>query len=443
MDIFDYTKCYKLNEDFEIIKGSYDVFINYKTGTVLKTQEVLTDILRFCDGNRSMQNIYEEVSGKLDIECEVLKLSCQDVLASAVNNKLIYEGDTPSEEEWQIGCVNTIWIHVGNFCNLRCPFCYSDSGYKSNFKLEVGDICAFLSSFQNPEEKSVIISGGEPFCYTELYELLTNIRNMGFKYIQIITNGTTGEALYEKVLPLIDSIQFSLDGISEEINSKTRGIGNFAKTVRNIKLAKESGAKQIVVSVLPTTNNLEQLKDFPEFLLEIGVNAMHVPRFMPVGRGEKESSIKPDDRALSEAFAVLYDTMLKQQETGGRSLQMSFAGDWYSKARDGGKRISCGAGTSTISVNYDGNVYPCASLHKDQFRMGHISDSFESIMKKRDEMAFDLSVLNINSDCYDCKVKYFCGGNCRAVACSYGSVYKKNAECDNIIDIMEKALREY
>jgi len=84
--------------------------------------------------------------------------------------------------------------------------------------------------------------------------------------------------------------------------------------------------------------------------------------------------------------------------------------------RFGEKNHMCGAGTSTLSISPDGDVFPCQMLHHPDFCCGNIKeDTLESIYHSS-EVLNGLRKLKIDmiDDCKNCDIRYLCGGGCRA-----------------------------
>ena len=78
-------------------------------------------------------------------------------------------------------------------------------------------------------------------------------------------------------------------------------------------------------------------------------------------------------------------------------------------------KTTCGAGKSTISIDAEGNVYPCHMLHSKELCMGNILiDKWNTIFdgkKGHDLIDFDVDIID---ECFKCEYKYFCGGGCKA-----------------------------
>ncbi|MBT2157363.1 SPASM domain-containing protein [Clostridioides difficile] len=77
---------------------------------------------------------------------------------------------------------------------------------------------------------------------------------------------------------------------------------------------------------------------------------------------------------------------------------------------------ACNAGNSQIFINYDGDVYPCPSLIKDDYKMGNIFDN-EFVKVIKENKTRDLkSLIKLESiypynfeKCKDCDVNIFVG----------------------------------
>ncbi len=76
----------------------------------------------------------------------------------------------------------------------------------------------------------------------------------------------------------------------------------------------------------------------------------------------------------------------------------------------------CHAGRSNISVDDNGDVYPCHLFHYDKFKMGNIfTDSIPDIMQGEKNKIFvkEMHVDHNNEFCRSCAVRYLCGGGCK------------------------------
>ena len=411
--MLDFDKPYRVNPDFEQTeRGDKFLCINYKTADWLRTNQSGRKILSACTGTRTLGEVIDAHASALGFPGTVIREGCRDFLEHAVNAGLIFAGDALPELPPQMQHMRspeTIWVHVSGRCNLHCPFCYSESSPQRSQTLDADKILAFLAQTVPETRKYVIISGGEPFLYPELETLTAGIKALGFT-IQMITNGTVGHERYSAVSPYIDRIQFSVDGITADVHDITRGKGSFDKMIAGMQTADAAGFRFKMLSFTGSAHNLHQLPQLPQFAAEHQIRQINLSRIVPAGRG-KQTDIHADDCRYS---AYLKRFMEAYEAIGGvqKNILLSLSDDNSEKLKLHGKRYSCGLADSIISIWYDGNVYPCPSLHDPEFRLGSYTDSFAEILKNGHRLNERYRTDNPQSGCSDCKYQYFCGGGC-------------------------------
>lgn len=79
-------------------------------------------------------------------------------------------------------------------------------------------------------------------------------------------------------------------------------------------------------------------------------------------------------------------------------------------------RKYCGAGIGACSIDPEGNVYPCQSMHYPKFIYGNIfekdlNELFENNISTTIREQYSVDKIEI---CKDCKLRYICGAGCRA-----------------------------
>lgn len=91
------------------------------------------------------------------------------------------------------------------------------------------------------------------------------------------------------------------------------------------------------------------------------------------------------------------------------------------------KRIRCSAAKEVCSIDPMGNVYPCQSLHHQEFLLGNIMEQNLDDLKFIHKSEFCLPTVNELEVCSSCKVKYMCGGGCIATGYElYGGKLQRN-----------------
>lgn len=178
---------------------------------------------------------------------------------------------------------------------------------------------------------------------------------------------------------------------------------------------------------------------------------------MPVGRGlQSTDNLEITQAQFDEEIYKFYDEYKRvmelirvnrdiyeigmADEKKTEFIQVSMGGDISRKVIDAGRKYSCGVGKGIMSINYNGNIYGCPSLHHDEFKIGTLSDDILDVMAKGLELNDDLAVDNQKSDCYRCKHKYFCGGGCKAIALAYDGVYSEYPGCEYQREMIDKSI---
>ena len=176
-----------------------------------------------------------------------------------------------------------------NECNLRCRYCYSETGEKPKQNLSKPQINHFInlmvknavlhSIIQNKraESKLVISGGGEPtfkweiFKYiVEYFTYMCNKHNVE-KKIVLITNGIMSESKINYITKNIDQINLSADGypcIQNTQRPTVNGKESFSCVDRFIKKCQSNG-KELLVRVTVLNENFENLKDICNFFSRI------------------------------------------------------------------------------------------------------------------------------------------------------------------------------
>ena len=201
----------------------------------------------------------------------------------------------------------------------------------------------------------------------------------------------------------INNIRVSLDGGDELTHSATRGRGHFEKVISNIAWLVEHGIRTSVQMTL-TKSNMDSAEELRK-RLPPQVPLRYTPLF-PIGRGQLEQqSVCPDDFITPEEFYAFS----RRTDTGGLN----------SSATPQYRQTGCSAGRSNISIDDNGDVYPCHLFHEERFRLGNLlqtplrellySDSLRAYVKS-------MHVDHNNPHCAQCSVRYLCGGGCKANA---------------------------
>lgn len=203
-------------------------------------------------------------------------------------------------------------LYVTNRCNLRCSYCFANSGaegfvYEPSLnKLE--DMMREVREEKPVPSKAIQITGGEPTMRDDLLDIIEMAGNLGFRHIQLNTNGiklAESEDYCRKLREKgVDTIYMSFDGLTEESNP---WIEQNKEAVENMRKA-DLGT--VLVPTVIKDMNLDQLGDILNYAKE-NIDVVRGVNFQPVSFTGRITNISEEDR---ENGRVDYATMINQIE---------------------------------------------------------------------------------------------------------------------------------
>ncbi|MDD4910163.1 MAG: radical SAM protein [Candidatus Omnitrophica bacterium] len=259
-------------------------------------------------------------------------------------------------------------IEPGNVCNLKCPLCPTGSGDKSMKKGFMG-LAAFkkiLDELAPHLEVLNFYSWGEPLLNKDFVKMVeyARLRN---KRMRIITstnlNINDDRLLADLVRSGIDEVIISCDGATPQAYGKYRVDGDFDLVMRNMKFIadenrKSGGRVDLVWNFIVFKHNEHEVQKARKMAEEIGVN-------FRVGKMRvtmKDEILRPKDEAIRKDLAWIPD-----------NPQYSA----YNKDTCTTKKVitACRKPWQEISINWNGDVFPCCAVYGDQYNIGNINNA--------------------------------------------------------------------
>jgi MoaA/NifB/PqqE/SkfB family radical SAM enzyme len=152
-------------------------------------------------------------------------------------------------------------------CNMRCIYC-PEPRAKSHH-----DVTCARDKLIRLRPKYIQVVGGEPLLVPHIQEHLKLIKERINPYIMLITNMMVDEKTVQSVVPYIDQILISIDGLGE-INKRQRGIdGNVVlnKIIRFSDWVKTNDIRHLAIgtSTVVTQQSLSELPAFGRKMKEL------------------------------------------------------------------------------------------------------------------------------------------------------------------------------
>ena len=323
----------------------------------------------------------------------------------------------------------TVIVSPTNACNLRCKYCFTDSGkgqVMNDITLE-----NTINKFQEEyDEVNYLWHGGEPLMAgQEFYEKVLDLQNENKK--SKITNSmqTNGTLLNDNIVDLFDenkfSVSTSLDG-PKEINDLTRvypnGDSSFNEVMNGIELLKSRGRKVGGVCVL-NRKNIHYIDEIYDFFVENDIRLKINPLQM-TGRAEHtDLGITPVE--YGESVIKLIDKWF----CGEKPYQFSTGADYarmvfFKEPNTCIFKESCQEGF--IYVDDKGDVLPCMRFEGDKdYKYGNINED-EIYEIENNPLRLSLLERKSCSNNNNCKHKSYCNGGCMHNAYIEGDIMGKD-----------------
>jgi radical SAM protein with 4Fe4S-binding SPASM domain len=325
--------------------------------------------------------------------------------------------------------IASAYVHLTNQCNLHCKGCYSFNDRRNaaiDLKTEI--ICQGLRQLKEVGTKTVVFSGGEPLLRKDIIEISKFAKkDCQFEQIILITNGTFNRVeIFSELAKYIDTISVSVDAYAKDSPSFIRDEGIFKKTIETIQQLKQLG---IEVNILPTIHHLnaKKIRKYLELAEQLATNINY--SLLSACATEELKDLLFKDKDLIFIANFLRNANQKVMDTPINKAGL--------EAKD-----HCGAGKTILSIGTNGNVYPCHMLMSDNYCMGNIQNLHIKDMLIQSSVAkqfSDLSVDQLNSSCFKCEFKYFCGGGCRARSVMINkNLYQKDPYCKLYFNYYDK-----
>ena len=300
-------------------------------------------------------------------------------------------------------------------CNLKCLHCGSSAGDARINELSTKEGLKLLKQLADLGFKGVTLFGGEPFLRRDWLIFSKEIKDLGMK-LSVVSNGfvQARTILSDLVRLEVDSIQIGIDGASESVHDKIRGVdGSFEKAVEFIRLSKKAG---LSIGAITTVSklNFKELPAISDFFIREAID-WQIQEAIPIGRCPIGMILSEQEYYSLGLFIASTRKKFSSKEisaTGPHNLgfhsqfipNLSLFVDWN----------GCRAGKTVLGVQSNGNVKGCLAL-SDEFIEGNIRDkNIIEIWNDPNSFVYNRRFKkdDLGENCKDCKYIRNCKGGC-------------------------------
>lgn len=320
-------------------------------------------------------------------------------------------------------------------CNLKCIYCYADSGSTSKYlSFEIAKT-ALDFIFNNAKEKNVtqvhigFLGGGEPFLAWELIKEIIEYSRIKADELGVSTyfgGVTNGMLSKEKTLWISENFQYlniSIDGM-KSIHDKHRpsrdNNSSYDRIIKTLTLLNELGFKYSVRSTISSLS-LNQMTSIVEFFTkELNVSRIHFEPLFACGRCKTNTELIPDPKVFADNFkkcipiAHSENTELFCSAVRLDTLTTTF----------------CGALGENFYITPEGYVTSCtevSSVNEELSKMFFIGkfdeNSNEFVFWNERKNFLSSRTVDKMQECQQCIAKWHCAGGCPAKAALKGNIF--------------------
>ena len=314
--------------------------------------------------------------------------------------------------------------HLTERCNLRCRHCYQQRRKPREMSIDelkqhIDGATEMLEAWEEEYDislsPSIHFTGGEPFLYKGLWDVITHARQSGYK-VAILTNGcliTKEDARKASALGIAD-IQVSLEG-PPEIHDGIRGAGSFAAAAKGARLLIDAG-NCVSANMTLSRLNIDSIEETAKIAEAAGFSGIGFSRLVPCGSGENllDSLLTAQEIKTGYQRALALDRP-SFEVASGDPLAGVLSG--FKPSPESELALSgCSAGFSGVTITSNGSVMPCrriglkiGNLRKTSLRQ--IWSTSKVLWRLRQRESYE-------GECGKCSLWPSCRG-CRAVAYAY------------------------
>lgn len=204
-------------------------------------------------------------------------------------------------------------IEVTKICNQSCSYCFNDSSPKSlNKSLSSEEWEKLLAIAKEKGLKSVHLTGGEPFTYKNIIQLIKICQNLDFE-TSILSNGfkiSSYAVKYPEIFRRLKLAQISLDSLNEELNNKRRGYKKaYSDAISSIDALNHLGVP-IEISMTIDAENINEIDEMIQFANKFKAKLILRPLIL---KGRNELNIFEDVNEKIKYFEFFQNIEIKDK----------------------------------------------------------------------------------------------------------------------------------
>jgi MoaA/NifB/PqqE/SkfB family radical SAM enzyme len=273
-----------------------------------------------------------------------------------------------------------VTLTLNYLCNQHCIMCdIKNHAFDKECEIKPEEIKQIIDEMVAMDIPELVLTGGEPFLYKDIFEVIDYGKRRGRKIV-MITNAFYGDEVVDQILlSEIDHLQVSLDGSNKEVYEKIRGVsGSFEVVTRNIKKMTQGG-KSVGVTATLVKQNYRDLANIARLAKDLGCRRLalrpsHISNADPLSRDFLNSPFWIPREEIPALKEVLKELKKIDKETRFIDFQpgLDLLADYFEKGYLPGLK-SCYIGFTRLIISYDERgsygVWMCGGMVGDIRKM--------------------------------------------------------------------------
>jgi MoaA/NifB/PqqE/SkfB family radical SAM enzyme len=287
----------------------------------------------------------------------------------------------------------TIQIHPTKKCNLACLHCYSSSAPGYYDVIDLASLKSFLLYAFDHGFNNISVSGGEPFLYKDLEELLRFSRSVGYQNTLASNGMLLRSERAKRILDFVDLIAISVDG-PQPLHDKIRNqAGAYGKMCEGLEVLKKMNKPFGIIHTL-TPESWNSLIWLGEFAFSSGAKLLQLHPLEMYGRALDTLTSEAIDDDLAHKMFILGHYLVSKYN-GQMIVQLDMLHRDYllehPQIVSGFERICGQSGKladllDTIIIEESGTILPVSYGFNPNYAIGNISNfsisAFEDFEKQ-------------------------------------------------------------
>jgi AdoMet-dependent heme synthase len=348
-----------------------------------------------------------------------------------------------ARERFALSPLVVIW-EVTRACDLACVHCRASAiAERESDELDTEEGISLMRQVREFGRPVFVLTGGDPLKRPDIQVLIRAAAGLGLPtYMSpsgtpLLTHSSLKRAQESGLL----GVSISLDGSSEEIHDRFRGVaGSYRNSLTAAASAVALGLKLQINTTL-TRHNLQDLLAIAELVSSLEAQRWTVFLLVPTGRAQAAQQITAQE--TEEAFAWLYEQSkeapFRIKTTEGPhyrrvALQRGAssigpAGDVVSGSGSGGGRFIPGMndGSGFLFISSKGVIHPSGFLPLAAGNVRH--DSLLQVYREHPLFVALRDPDRLEGRCGRCEFRALCGGSRARAFGLTGNVFAEDPAC--------------